>query len=424
MLSIPSSGDFYALVDCNNFYVSCEIVFDPSLRGVPVVVLSNNDGCVVARSQQAKDIGISMGQPIFECRGLIKSHGGRVFSSNYVLYGDLSSRIMRILSKFTPNLEVYSIDEAFLLLRGFSYFDLEQYGHLISRTVKQCTGVAVSVGIGCTKTLAKVANYLAKKTHKAGVYCLANNQDKDLKSFPVEEIWGIGRQRSKWLRAQNIKTAYDFKMMPDRVIKKKMTVAGLRTAWELRGISCLDIEEMAPSKKAIGCSRMFGHSVNELSQVEEAVSAYIARACVKLRSQGSLAGYIHVQIETNRFRGPYYNNVLGACVNPPTADTSLLIRYGKLLLKNIFCKGYDYKRAGVLLSDLSRDDLGQQYLIDPTYCLTKRQRLMQVIDRYNLSCASGKIQMAAEGLGKPWFMKQAKKSRRFTTCWNELLEIK
>lgn len=419
-----SNEDFYALVDCNNFYASCERVFDPGVRDVPVIVLSNNDGCVVARSQEAKDIGIQMGQPVFECRALIERHHVRVFSSNYVLYGDLSARIMNILSEFTPNLEVYSIDEAFLLFRGFGNSNLEEYGRAISRAVKQRTGVPVSVGIARTKTLAKIANHLAKKVYKTGVFCLLENEDEHLKKFPVEEIWGIGRQRARWLLSQNVKTAYDLKMMPDRRIQQKMTVTGLRTAWELRGIPCLTLEEISPDKKAIGCSRMFGYEVEKLAELEEAVSAYIARACVKLRGQGSLVGYLHVYVETSRFRGPYYNNSLGMCVNPPTAFTPLLMHYGKILLGHIFREGLKYKRAGVLLTDLVRDDSGQKNFFGPEYSHTRYQRLMRVMDRYNLSGAGGKIQMAAEGLGKPWFMKQARKSKRFTTRWEELLEIK
>lgn len=416
--------DLYALVDCNNFYASCERVFDPTARGVPVIVLSNNDGCVVARSEEAKAVGIEMGQPLFECRNIVDKHKVRVFSSNYVLYGDMSARIMSILSGFTPNIEVYSIDEAFLFFKGFANYDLESHARLIQQAVRQQTGVPVSVGIGRTKTLAKIANYLSKKVYKTGVLCLIENEDEHLKNVPVEKIWGIGRQRTLWLNAQNIRTAYDLKQAPDRLIKNKMTVTGLRTVWELRGTPCLKLDEVLADKKMIGCSRMFGYEVERLSELEEAVSAYMDRAAVKLRRQRSLAGYVHVYVETNRFRGEYYINSLGMYVNPPSAYTPLLSHYGKLLLKHMFKNGYKYKRAGVMLADLVHENTAQQYLIGPVYTGTRQQKLMETLDRYNAKVNHGKIHLASEGMGKPWFMKQAHKSNRYTTNWNELLEVK
>lgn len=416
--------EYYALVDCNNFYASCERAFDPTARGVPVIVLSNNDGCVVARSQEAKDIGIQMGQPLFECKGLVDKHKVKVFSSNYVLYGDMSARIMSILSRFSPNIEVYSIDEAFLFFQGFENIDLESQGKLIRQTIKQHTGIPVSVGVGRTKTLAKIANHLSKKVYKTGIFCLRENEDEHLRSFPIDEIWGIGRQRARWLRSQNILSAYDLKVAPDRLIKNKMTVTGLRTVWELRGIPSLKLEEMLPDKKMIGCSRMFGYEVEKLEELEEAVSAYITRASVKLRKQRSLAGYVHVYVETSRFKGDYYINSLGMYVNPPSAYTPLLSHFCKILLRHIFKEGYKYKRAGVMLTDIVSEKSGQEYFIGPTYSGTRQQRLMEVIDRYNSKVTRGKIQLASEGMGKAWFMKQAHKSKRFTTCWNELLEVK
>ncbi|MDP2654362.1 MAG: Y-family DNA polymerase [Candidatus Omnitrophota bacterium] len=416
--------DSYALVDCNNFYASCERVFDPTAQGIPVIVLSNNDGCVVARSQEAKDVGIQMGQPLFECQNIVDKHHVRVFSSNYVLYGDMSARIMNILSGFSPNIEMYSIDEAFLFFSGFKNYDLEAYGQLIRNTVKQHTGVPVSVGIAKTKTLAKIANHLAKKVYKTGVFCLFDDEDEHLKNFPVDEIWGIGRQRTKWLNSQNIQTAYDLKMAPDRLIKNKMTVTGLRTVWELRGIPCLKLDEVVADKKMIGCSRMFGYDVEKLEELEEAVSAYICRTCVKLRKQHSLAGYIHVYVETNRFKGDYYINSLGMYINPPSAYTPLLSHYGKIILGHIFKSGYKFKRAGVILTNLVSERAGQEYFIGPVYSGTRHQKLMETVDRYNSSANHGKIQFASEGMGKPWLMKQSRKSKRFTTDWNELLEVK
>jgi len=417
-------NDLYALVDCNNFYASCERLFNPALKNVPVIVLSNNDGCVVARSEEAKEIGIEMGVPLFEIQDLVKRQNVRAFSSNYVLYGDMSSRVMNVLREFTPNLEVYSIDEAFLLLRGFSNFNIEDYALKIKETVYRCVGLPVSVGIGKTKTLAKIANYLSKRVFKTGAFCLVDNIDDYLKKIPVEKIWGIGRQRQNWLNNQSVYTAYDLRNMPDGQVRKKMTVTGLRTVWELRGISCLSMEEVTPDKKAVSCSRMFGYLVEDLNELEEAASAYVARACVKLRRQNLLAGYLHVIIETNRFKGSYYNNSLGMYVTPPSAYTPLLSHYTRLLLKEIFKKGYKYNRVGVVLTDLGPERQAQNYFIDPFYVGTRYQRLMQSIDLYNSSVNHGKIQLASEGLGKPWHMKQTRKSPRFTTGWNELLTIK
>ncbi len=415
---------YYALVDCNNFYVSCERVFDPHLRGVPVVVLSNNDGCVIARSEEAKAIGIVMGQPFFECQSLIQQHHIRVFSSNYTLYGDLSARIMHILLRFSAHREVYSIDEAFVWLKDLSRCDLQALGDQIKTTIYRETGVPVSVGIGRTKTLAKIANHLSKKVYRTGVFCLLENEDDELKNFPVHQIWGIGRQRSAWLRSQNIQTAFDLKMSPDRLIKKNMTVTGLRTAWELRGIACLTLDEIVVDKKAIACSRMFGHKVNDLAQLEEAVATYIARACVKLRRQRSLAGYLCVHIETQGYGRDCERYSLGMFIDPPSAYTPLLIQRGNFLLRNIFRRGYVYKRAGIVLTHFTKEALVQHDLFASKESDARCQRLMQAIDGYNARARGVPIHTAAEGLAKTWLMKQARKSQRFTTNWTELLVVR
>lgn len=424
MLSTPAAGELYALVDVNNFYVSCERVFDPSARGVPVVVLSNNDGCAIARSEEAKAVGIAMGEAFFKIRDVIKRHSVRVFSSNYVLYGDMSQRVMDTLRAFTPNIEVYSIDEAFLLFKGFTHVDLNAYARQIKEAVYRDTGLPVCVGIGRTKTLAKAANYLAKRVYQTGTFCFDGNEDANLKDVPVEKIWGIGRRRARWLHARGVDTAYGLARMPERQVKDKMTVTGLRTVWELRGVSCLELEEMVPDKKAVGCSRMFGYQTERLDELEEAASAYVARASVKLRKQNLLAGYLHIIVETNRFRGAYYHNSLGVCLNPPTAYTPLLSHYVRLLVGKIYREGYKYNRVGVLLTDLVAESQGQQHFIGPLYTNTRYQKLMRVIDRYNSTVSRGKIHLASEGLGKPWQMKQARKSRRFTTHWGELLDVR
>ena len=259
----------FALVDCNNFYVSCERVFNPSLRGQPVVVLSNNDGCIVSRSNEAKYLGLKMAGPIFKCQDAVDRHNIRVFSSNYVLYGDMSARVMRVLADFSPRMEVYSIDEAFLLFEGMGDVELLELGRHIRRTVYQFTGIPVSVGMAATKTLAKAANYLAKQTTE-GVFCLTpENADECLRAIPVRKVWGVGVERTAWLKRFHVNSAYDLKQCPDPWIRKKMTVTGLRTAWELRGIPCLALNECPVGKKAIGCSRSFGYEVTSLKELEE-----------------------------------------------------------------------------------------------------------------------------------------------------------
>jgi DNA polymerase V len=412
--------DYYALVDCNNFYASCERVFNPSIRQAPVIVLSNNDGCVIARSQEAKAIGIQMTTPFFECREMIKKHNVAVFSSNYALYGDMSARVMDILSGFTPELEVYSIDEAFLRLRGYGQFNLDQLAQNMSRTVQQQTGIPVSVGIGRTKTLAKAANYLAKKVYKTGAFCLREPEGECLKMLSVGDVWGIGRQRAQWLLGQGIASADDLRKSPDRFIKDHLTITGLRTVWELRGTPCLVREETYGGKKAVGCSRMFGYRVTKLGDLQEAVASYIAQAAVKLRKQRSLAGYLQVYAESKPHGDSQGSGIL---IDPPSASTPLLSHYAQIILNRIFKEGCSYKKAGVQLMGLVSEQSGQQCFTGPPYCGTRTQKLMQTVDRYNAGASGGKIQFAAEGLQKPWHMKQTFKSKRYTTRWDELLVI-
>lgn len=418
----------FALVDCNSFYVSCERVFNPSVRKKPVVVLSNNDGCAISRSAEAKAIGIAMGAPIFKCRELVQKHGVEIFSANFVLYGDMSSRVMAVLRQFTPNLEVYSIDEAFLSLQGFESRGLEDYGRKIRANVYQQTGLPVSIGVAPTKTLAKVANHYAKD-HKetGGVFCLMTEADIDhyLAQTPVREIWGIGREKAIFLERNGIHNAFELKRAPDEWIKKHLTIVTLRTVWELRGTSCLTLEEASPDKKAIATTRTFGYEVSDIAEMEEAVAAYVSRSAEKLRRQKSLAGYVQVYIETNPFKDmPYYRNSSGIEVTPPTAYTPHLIETAKGLLKRIYRDGLRYKSCGVFLMNLCPQVHEQDDLFDEKYQGSPRQRLMDIMDRYNRQANTGKLFMAAEGLGKPWFMKQAHKSKRFTTRWDELLEVK
>lgn len=426
MLSTPSK--VFALVDCNSFYVSCERVFYPSVNNKPVVVLSNNDGCAISRSDEAKKLGIKMGAPIFKCQDIVKQHDVKVFSANFVLYGDMSNRVMSVLSEFTPNLEIYSIDEAFLSLDGFEHLGLESYAKDIRQSVKRQTGIPVSIGVAATKTLAKVANHYAKDhVETNGVFTLVD-EDKIkfiLSQTPVGEVWGIGKEKAIFLKRNGIKTALELRNAPEEWIKKHLTIATLRTVQELRGNPCMSLEEVQPNKKAIATTRTFGYEVSRLSEMEEAVAAYVSRSAEKLRRQKSLAGHIQVYVETNPFKDtPYYRNSVGIDVSPQTADTARLIEIAKNLLKRIYREGLCYKSCGVILMNLTPQTNEQDYLFEEKYQGSARQKLMEVMDRYNRGTTSGKIFMAAEGLGKPWFMKQAKRSKRFTTRWDELLEIR
>lgn len=423
------SDKMFALVDCNNFYASCERVFNPALKNRPVVVLSNNDGCIVARSQEAKDLGMAMATPIFKCWDFVKQHDVRVFSSNYVLYGDISNRVMSLLSRMTPHIEVYSIDEAFLSCDGMAAGALADYGRQIQQRIKRATGIPVSVGIAATKTLAKVANYFAKhQKDKGGVLCLTRKEDIEhyLCRLPLEKVWGIARRKAAFLQRNNIQDVLQLTRAPDRWIKKYLTVMTLRTVWELRGISCIPLEEVSAHKKGIGTSRSFGRDVTKFSEMQEALAAYTARAAVKLRAQALLAGYIQVFIATDVFKEerPYYQNTSGMCLDPPSADTARLIKSALCLFQGIFRRGLIYKRAGIMLMDLSPQDCEQGDLFERIYQHSARRRLMDVMDRYNARTNSGKLFWAAEGLGKPWSMRQAYTSGRYTTRWEELLKIK
>jgi len=416
----------FALVDCNNYYVSCERVFNPSLRNKPVVVLSNNDGCIVSRSQEVKDLGLDMARPIFKCQDLIKKHKINVYSSNYVLYGDLSQRVMNILSKFSPNMEVYSIDEAFLSLDGFN--DIEQRAQAIRKTVKQSTGIPVSLGVAPTKTLAKIANHIAKRNPEMnGVFCLTDQKqiDERLKDMPAKKIWGIGSRKAEFLKSNGITNAYQLKKANDFWIKKHLSVVTLRTVWELRGISCIPLEEQPPTKKGIGTSRSFGRDVKSLDELNEAVAAYTSKAAGKLRRQNLVAGYLQVYIATDAFsKKSFYSNAAGIHIAPPTAYTPDLVRWGQKLLKCIYREGLTYKRAGIFLMDFSPATNEQLDLLDPIYQGSPKHRLMKVIDKLNSETNSGKVYFAAEGTGKPWYMRQAHKSKRYTTRWDELLTVK
>lgn len=413
-----------ALVDCNNFYVSCERVFNPRLEGKPVIVLSNNDGCVVARSEEVKRLGIVMGTPFFKYRELIKNHNIQVFSSNYSLYGDMSQRVMDTLAQFTPEMEVYSIDEAFLSLRGFSHLNLVEYGRHIKTTVKKWTGIPVSIGIGSSKTLAKIANKFAKKiSDNGGVFDITSHPDINglLESLDVAEIWGIGDQYAKFLNRHGIKNARQLRDADADFIRDNLTVVGLRIVQELKGISCLNLENVQSPRKGIVSSRSFGRAVQTLSELRESVADYMTSAAERLRGQRSIASYVHVFIATDRFKAePQYSNFITQRLPVPTASTPDLIRYALVNLLKIYRPGYRYKKAGVMLTGIMPEHQAQLDLFEPFTYRGRRKIIMEALDEINYRWGADTVKFAVSGIGRLWQMRQARKTPRFTTQWQEI----
>ena len=415
--------DFYLMVDCNNFYASCERVFDPSLEGRPVVVLSNNDGCVIARSNEAKALGIAMGEPAYKREDFFAGNGVRVLSSNYALYGDMSARVMRTLGLFSAEAEVYSIDECFLRLKGLDSRSLVDTAREIRATVKKWTGIPVGVGIARTKTLAKVANRLAKKGD--GVRLLEDEDDIDrvLQGTEPGDVWGIGRRSARFLAACGVRTALDLRRRPDDWVRRNLTVTGLRTVLELRQIPCIALEDAPPPARSLVCSRSFGTRVESLTSLEEAVSAYVQRAAEKLRRKGLVAGAVQVFLETNRFQpGPQYSASRGRALPAPTADTLVLHGPALQILREIHKPGYRYQKAGVILLDLAPAGQRQLSFLEPSgEDKARRDALMRVMDRVNTMHGRGALTLAASGLGKKeWHMRQERRSPRYTTSWAEL----
>jgi DNA polymerase V len=418
--------EMIALVDCNNFYASCERVFDPRLAGRPVVVLSNNDGNIVARSNEIKALGIENGSPLFKVRSLLEAHGAAILSSNYELYGDMSTRVMTVLSDFTDQVENYSIDEAFLGLHikpGESFADI---GREIRRRVLKHTGIPVSVGVAETKTLAKVANYHAKRSEKAaGVLSLARSPYKDLalERLPVEDVWGVGPQYSKLLREHGIKTALDLRDAPDNWIRARMTVVGLRTVKELRGEPCIPLEITPPNKKLITVSRSFGSATASLEELRAAVAFYIARAAEKLRHQKLAAGTITVFIETDRFK-PVAQYSRSATLNvAPKSDNTWELRELALNgLARIYRSGYDYRRAGVTLGGLELADLVAKRLWADEWYERQRQ-LMMAVDHLNGKYGRDTVRCGIFPTAGVWRTRFAKRSPRYTTRWSEICEV-
>jgi len=419
-----------ALVDCNNFFCSCERVFNPALAGKPVVVLSNNDGCIISRSEEAKELGIPMGAPLHEQQGVIRKHGVQVFSSNYTLYGDMSARVMSILRDEVPAIEVYSIDEAFLQLpEGFT----EEQTRSLRAKVLRWTGIPVCIGIGSTKLLAKLANRHAKKNKAltGGVFDLVNYWDPDgiMGATPTDGLWGVGKNLALRLKGMGVKTALEFKRADPAAVRKSMGVIGERMLRELNGIACLELEEMPPDRKGVMASRSFGSPVETLEELEEALANHVARAGEKIRRYGLLATRMEVFIKTNRFRkdDPQYSRGIAITLDRPTNGTAELMAIARELLHQIYRPGYRYKKTGVHLANLVPEEEYQQELFDRPSSTIHVDKIVDLINRRLGDPKNPVITRASQGTlhsGKGWRMRSERHSPHYTTDLNQVPEVR
>lgn len=422
-----------AIVDCNSFYAACERVFCPSLHGKPVVVLSNNDGCIVSRTDEAKALGIQMAGPFFQNKELIQKNNVTVFSSNYHLYGDMSKRVMETLRILTPSIEVYSVDEAFVDLSGINENKLAEYAHYLKHTIELWTGIPVSIGIAPTKVLSKIANRLAKKNKKStkGVVILQTleEQMEALISIPVEDIWGIGSAHAKKLKLFNINNGWELRNMSEAWVQKNIGgVTGLRIIKELKGMSCMEMKDPLTSKKTIATTRMFGKPVFELQELKEAVATYVSRAAEKLRRQNCVAGTLSVFVvnkNTNDYYKIYEPFTQSAYVNLSMATdaTNILIGQAMPLVEKLYNKGNKYSKAGVVLGSIHSKNTVQCNLFEPVKN-TQENKLMRIIDNINFGIETDIVKFASAGTKKNWKMRQEMRSQRFTTKWEELYKIK
>ena len=426
----------YALVDGNNFYVSCERVFRPSLNGRPVVVLSNNDGCAIARSNEAKALGIKMGAPWFQIRHMEETHGLVALSANFTLYGDMSDRMMSLAAGLGPTQEIYSIDESFIGLQGVRG-DLTQRSHAIRDRIHQWVGIPCGVGIGQTKTLAKLANYIAKTAErKPGSYPAELAQVCNLTALPaqdlddvlaatlVEEVWGVGRKIAAQLHESGVHTVLDLARLDPATVRRRWSVVLERTVRELQGIQCIDLDDAPVPKKEIACTRSFGQAVTELAPLVEAVSEFASRAAEKLRKQGSVAGQVLVFAHTSPFRpGPRFARSRVVPLRRPTADTGLLVAAALAGLKCIYEPGFAIAKAGVMLLDLQPWEFEQCELAladDPS---EDRSRLMFALDALNQRHGKGTVHCGSAGTArqvKSWGMKQERRTPQYTTRWEDV----
>ena len=416
----------FGLADCNNFFVSCERVFRPDLNGRPVIILSNNDGCVISRSNEAKRLGIKMGHPFFQLEALIKRHNVTVFSSNFALYSDMSHRVQQTLRSLCPETEVYSIDESFLNLQGIKEEELDTFGHLVSAKVLKNTGIPISVGISHTKTLAKIASKLCKQYPKLRGSCYMHRPqdiEKVLKKFPIEDVWGIGRRFSVMLKSRNILTAYDFAQQPLDFVRNKMHLGGMKTWYELHGRPCIEFEAHIPDKQQIMVSRSFSKEINTVEEITQQISLFTSMAAEKLRKQGSVCHAIQVFLLTNRFRHEqeqHYDNQL-ITLQAPSDSTVELVDIAVKTTAAIFRSGTYYKKAGVILTQFTPKESVQTVLFDEVD-REKHDKLMHAMDKINEKQGQRTVVVATAGFDGVK-MNRNHLSPNYTTNWNDILVI-
>ena len=417
----------FALADCNNFFASCERVFRPDLQGKPIIVLSSNDGCAIARSNEAKALGIKMGEPFFKIKNLVEKHGVAVFSGNMALYGDMSQRVRWVLEEYAPAVEVYSIDEAFLDLRGIKNIDFDKYAKEISARCWKMTSIPVSVGIAPTKTLAKIASKLCKQYPKLRGGCYMHRPqdiEKVLRKFPIEDVWGIGSRSSAKLQARYIKTAYDFTQLPETVVQKMMGITGVRTWKELQGIPCIEFEDGFEAKQSICVSRSFSSEIYDLKELQEQIANFASTMAEKLRKQHSVTGEMATFAYTNRFKEGLPQTHARALVsfNTPTADQRTIITSAVRAAKELYRCGYGYKKAGVIATHILDSGDMMHSLFEDTETLEKEHRITSALDSINRTFGDGTIRLAVQGRGR---IKTAseKQSPHYTTLWSDIPKV-
>ena len=417
----------FALADCNNFYASCERVFRPDLQGKPIIVLSSNDGCAIARSNEAKALGIKMGAPFFKIRDIVKKHNVAVFSGNMSLYGDMSQRVCWVLEEFAPSIEVYSIDEAFLDLRGLQNIDFDEYAKTISKRCWKLTSIPVSVGIAPTKTLAKIASKLCKDYPKLKGGCYMHRPqdiEKVLRKFPIDEVWGIGRRSSLKLKTIGVQTAYDYTQLTEVAIRNIFGITGVRTWKELRGIPCIEFENGFEPKQSICVSRSFSSEIYDLKELQEQIANFASSLAEKLRSQNSVASEISVFAYTNRFKEndlQMYGNKL-ILMQTPTSDQRVIICSAVDAVKDVFSKGFGYKKAGVIATKIMDANSYMRSLFDDVSALEREQKLTSVVDSVNRTFGQGALKLAVQCSGKIKTTSE-KQSPHYTTLWSDIPKV-
>jgi len=412
-----------ALIDCNSFYVSCERLFNPKINDKPVVVLSNNDGCVISRSTEAKKIGIKMGEPYFKVKELVNKNNVHIFSSNYALYGDISRRVMKTLKSFSDKIEIYSIDEAFVDLSHVHEREVENYGKKIRERILKWTGIPTSVGVSNTKTLSKVANHIAKN-NKTGVVYLKENIDESLKNFHISDIWGVGKKLSKLYIKNGIDSAYKLKNISNTWVKKSTNVLGAKTVMELRGISCINLETQETKRKSCSVSRSFGKKVESLEKLQESVTTHCLNAAEKIRNDNQITRSVTIYIRTSPFdkNRKYYSNSITIDLPVATSNSLELVKISINGLKKIYKYGYFYQKAGIILSKLTESSENELNLLAPIM-ENKSETLMKAIDFTNAKYGRNSISIAQAGVNNSWKMRREHYSKIDTASFDSLPKI-